>query len=173
MGGPLLEAKADALSQINDAYDQVVGSVTDYVNAETGILDVEAYLSAIEQRRVALVDYQKNLATANLTPEQKAALNDLGIEAASVFLEAYTSPDTTDDQKRRLAASLTEAAGEASGVAQGQLDTAFSKGIETKLKIDTTDAITKATNDFRNWSPDEKTLRLRLDIVDRYGKPIP
>ena len=172
-GVPLLQAKVDAIEGINDAYDQVVNSVSDYVNAETGILDVEAYLTAIEQRRQALVDYQKNLAEAALTDEQKQQLNAMGQEAASIWLEAYTSPTTTDDQKRRMASSLEVAAGEASGVAMGTLDKEFSKGVETKLKIDTSDAIAKAAADIRAWSPDEKTIRLRVDIVDRYGQPIP
>lgn len=172
-GGPLLQAKAEAIGGINDAYDDVVGSITDFVNAETGVLDIDAYLAAIEARRQALVDYQKNLVEANLSPDQLAALNNLGQEAAAVFLEAYTSPSTTEAQKRGLAASLTEASSEASGAAISQLDKAFAPGVETKLKLDTTDAITRANQDLRNWTPDEKTLRLRLDIVDRYGQPIP
>lgn len=172
-GGPLLEAKAQSIANINSAYDDAVGAVTDFVNAETGILDVEAYLAAIDARRQALVDYQANLVEANLTPEQLSALNNMGQEAAAAFLEAYTSPSTTEDQKRRLGASLTEASKEASGVAVAQVDKAFEPGVETKLKIDTTDAINKASADLRNWTPDEKTLRLRLDIVDRNGQPIP
>lgn len=172
-GVPLLQAKTDAIAGINDAYDDTVNSVLDYVDAESGVLDVDAYLAAIEARRQALVDYQKNLVEANLTDEQKAALNNMGQEAAAAFLEAYVSPNTTDDQKRRLAASLSEASKEASGVAMSQIDKAFEGGVETKLKLDTSDAIARASADLRNWTPDEKTLRLRLDIVDRYGQPIP
>ena len=172
-GGPALQAKADAIGLINGAYDDTVNSITDYVDAESGILDVDAYLAAIEARRQALVDYQNNLVAANLTDEQKSALNAMGQEAAAVWLDAYVSPSTTDDQKRKLSASLTEASKEASGAAMGTLNKEFATGVETKLKLDTSDAIAKASSDLRNWTPDEKTLRLRLDIVDRYGQRIP
>jgi hypothetical protein len=172
-GMDALQAKADAISGINDAYDDTVNSITDYVDAESGILDVDAYLAAIEARRQALVDYQNNLVAANLTDEQKSALNAMGQEAAAVWLEAYVSPNTTDDQKRRLSASLTEASKEASGAAKITLDKEFGDGVTTKLKLDTSDAIAKADSDIRNWAPDEKALTLRLNIVDRYGQPIP
>ena len=172
-GGPGLQAKADAIEGINGAYDDTVNSITDYIDAESGILDVDAYLAAIEARRQALVDYQNNLVAANLTDEQKSALNAMGQEAASVWLEAYVSPSTTEDQKRKLSASLTEASKEASGAAMSTLNKEFENGVETKLKLDTSDAIARASADLRNWTPDEKTLRLRLDIVDRYGQPIP
>lgn len=172
-GGPALQAKADAIGLINGAYDDTVNSITDYIDAETGILDVDAYLAAIEARRQALIDYQNNLVSANLTDEQKTALNAMGQEAAATWLAAYISPTTTDAQKRGLVASLTEASSEASGAAMGTLNKEFATGVETKLKLDTSDAIAKASADLRNWTPDEKTLRLRLDIVDRYGQPIP
>jgi hypothetical protein len=172
-GLPALQAKAEAIAGINAAYDNTVNSITDYVDAESGILDVDAYLAAIEARRQALVDYQNNLVAANLTDEQKSALNAMGQEAAAVWLEAYVSPNTTDDQKRKLSASLTEASKEASGAAKSTLDKEFSDGVTTKLNLDTSDAIAKADSDIRNWAPDEKALTLRLNIVDRYGQPIP
>lgn len=172
-GAERLQLKVDAIDSINSAYDDTVNSIRDYVDAESGILDVEAYLAAIEARRQALVDYQNNLVAANLTDEQKSALNAMGQEAAAVWLEAYVSPNTTDDQKRRLSASLTEASKEASGAAKTTLDKEFGDGVTTKLNLDTSDAIAKADADIRNWAPDEKALTMRLNIVDRYGQPIP
>ena len=82
-GGAEAQAKADAIGLINDAYDDVVGSVTDFINAETGILDVEAYLAAIDARSKALEDYQTNLAKSGLSTEQKDALNSMGVDAAA------------------------------------------------------------------------------------------
>jgi hypothetical protein len=165
--------KATAISNINDAYDDVVNSVKDYVNAETGILDVEAYLTAIETRRQALVDYQNDLAASNLTDEQKAQLNAMGTEAAALWLEAYTSPTTTEDQKRRMSASLKEASDEASGVAIKTIDDAFSDGVKTELKIETKTGIAEANKALDALVADERAMRLRVTVVDQYGRVIP
>jgi hypothetical protein len=165
--------KATAISNINDEYDQVVNSVTDYVNAETGILDVEAYLAAIEARRQALVDYQNDLAASNLTDEQKAQLNAMGTEAAAVWLDAYTSPSTSDDQKRRMSASLKEASSEASGVAIQTVETAFSDGVKTELKIETKTGIDEAKKALDALAADERSMRLRVTVVDQNGRVIP
>jgi hypothetical protein len=165
--------KATAISNINDEYDQVVNSVTDYVNAETGILDVEAYLKAIETRRQALVDYQNDLAASNLTDEQKTQLNAMGTEAAAVWLDAYTSPSTSDDQKRRMSASLKEASSEASGVAIKTVETAFSDGVKTELKIETKTGIDAAKKALDALAADERSMRLRVTVVDQNGRVIP
>jgi hypothetical protein len=165
--------KATAISNINDEYDKVVNSVTDYVNAETKVLDVEAYLAAIEARRQALVDYQNDLAASNLTDEQKTQLNAMGTEAAAVWLDAYTSPSTSDDQKRRMSASLKEASSEASGVAIQTIETAFSDGVKTELKIETKTGIDEAKKALDALAADERSMRLRVTVVDQYGRVIP
>ena len=166
-GGAESQAKAAAIDTINQAYDDVVSSVSDFVNSETGILDVEAYLAAIDARSKALDDYQTNLAKSGLSTEQKDALNGMGVEAASAWLAGYQS--ATPEQQRKLKASLTESAKENSGVARKTLDDAFQKPVEAKVKAiaDTQAAQTDLDNLIK-----ARTAIIKVDFQDRYGKKV-
>lgn len=166
-GGAEFLAKQEAITNINDAYDDTVNSVTDYINAETGVLDVEAYLAAIDARKQALADYQNNLAASNLTTEQKAALNDMGIEAASAWLAGYEQ--ASPENKRRLEASLTEAASDSSGAALGVIEETFKKPVDAKVKAvaDTTTAQRELDDLVR-----ARTAIIKLDFQDVYGKRV-
>lgn len=166
-GGAEALAKTEAIQNINAAYDEAVGSVTDFVNSETGILDVEAYLAAIDARSKALEDYQTNLAKSGLSTEQKDALNAMGVEAASAWLAGYQS--ATPEQQKRLKASLTESAKENSGVARKQIEDAFQKPVEAtvKAKADTT----VAQQDLDNLIK-ARTAIIKVDFQDRNGKRV-
>jgi len=166
-GGAEIQAKADAVGLINDAYDEVVGSVTDFVNSETGILDVEAYLAAIDARSKALEDYQTNLASAGLSTEQKDALNAMGVEAASAWLAGYQS--ATPEQQQKLKQSLTNAASESSGVARKTIDDAFKKPVDATVKAIADTA--SARRDLDNLI-EARTAIIRVDFRDREGRPI-
>lgn len=166
-GGAEFLAKQEAIAGINESYDETVNSVTDYINAETGVLDVEAYLAAIDARKQALADYQNNLASANLSTEQKTALNEMGIEAASAWLAGYEK--ASPENKKRLEASLTEAATDSSGVAKGVLEETFKKPVEAKVKAiaDTTEAL-KTIRELSNISP----VKIPVTLVTREGKEV-
>jgi hypothetical protein len=166
-GGAESLAKAEAIQGINDAYDEVVGSVTDFINAETGVLDVEAYLAAIDARSKALEDYQTNLAKSGLSTEQKDALNSMGVEAASAWLAGYQS--ATPEQQKRLKQSLTESAKDNSGVARKAIDDAFQKPVDAKVKAiaDTESARIDLDNLIK-----ARTAIIKVDFQDRNGKRV-
>jgi hypothetical protein len=164
-GGAEIQAKNEAIATINQAYDDAFGAVEDFLNEETGILDVEAYLQAIDARKQALDDYQTALATSGLSTEQKAALNELGVDAAAAWLKGYQS--ATPEQQKRLKQSLTEASKENSGVARKEIDKAFEKPIEAKVNVAAdTEA---ARRDLENLIK-ARTAIIKLDFRDRNGK---
>lgn len=166
-GGAEAQAKADAIGLINDAYDEVVGSVTDFIDAESGVLDVDAYLAAIDAREKALDEYQTALAKSGLSTDQKEALNAMGVDAAAAWLKGYES--ATPEQQRKLKKSLTEAAKENSGVARGEIEKAFEKPIDAKVKVDAD--VTKAQQDLDNLIKARSAV-IKVDFQDRYGKRV-
>jgi hypothetical protein len=84
-----MQAKADHIAHLNDAYDDAAGSASDFINAETNIFDTGAYIAAMETRRQQLREYSETLATSSLTPEAKAFLDSQGSEAAATFAAGY------------------------------------------------------------------------------------
>lgn len=166
-GGAEAQAKADAIGLINDAYDEVVGSVTDFIDAESGVLNVDEYLAAIDARSAALDDYQTKLAESGLSTEQKEALNSMGVEAASAWLAGYQS--ATPEQQRKLKNSLTEASRENSGVARSTIEKAFEKPVNAKVKVDADTSM--AQQDLDNLIK-ARTAVIKVEFQDRYGKKV-
>ena len=166
-GGAEAQAKADAIGTINAAYDDVVGSILDYKDEETGLLDTQAFIDAIKARQDQLKQYQTDLASMGLTTEQKAALDDMGIEAASAYLEGIKSG--TPEQADFLKKSLTEAAKDSSGVAKKEIEKAFEKPTEAKVKaVAETEA---AQKDLDNLIK-ARTAVIKVDFQDRNGKRV-
>lgn len=130
-GGGQWQAKKDLIEGINGAYDDVVGSVQDYVDEETGLLDITAFVKAIDDRKKALANYQTDIATLGLSTEQKKALNDMGVDAAMQYLDGIKRG--TPAQAEFLKQSLTEAASAASGVAKDKLDLTFKQPTKTEI----------------------------------------
>jgi ABC-type transporter Mla subunit MlaD len=118
-GGPELERKAALVESLNDAYDDVAGSVEEYINEESGLFDVGAYITAMQEREQALRDYQTTLATSALSPEARDFLNDQGVEAAAQFLAGYQK--ATPEQQRELNRIWTESGRQNSGAYTGAL----------------------------------------------------
>lgn len=168
-GGAEFEAKAAAIDSINAAYDEAAGSILDFKNQETGVLDLEAFIASLEERKKQLADYQTALASSGLTTEQKAALDDMGIEAASAYLDGIKNG--TPEQARYLKESLTEAAKDSSGVAKDTIEEAFKKPTEAKVeaKLDTETA-SRALDTFINK---QRSLRIPVRFVDREGREVP
>lgn len=165
-GGAETIAKAAAIETINAAYDDVVNSVTDYVNAESGVLDVEAYLAAIDARTAKLAEYQASIAASNLTTEQKSALDAMGIDAAAAWMKGYET--ASPENKKRMEASLTEAAKESSGAANKELDKAFATPTEAKVQAKLDEESKQEVERSLNKIAAQATLTVK--VVDRNGK---
>lgn len=166
-GGAEAQAKADAIGTINAAYDDVVGSILDYKDEETGLLDIQAFIDAIKARQDQLKQYQTDLASMGLTTEQKAALDDMGIEAASAYLEGIKTG--TPEQAKFLKESLTEAAKDSSGVAKKEIEKAFEKPTEAKVKAVADTEM--AQKDLDNLIK-ARTAVIKVDFQDRNGKRV-
>jgi len=168
-GGAEMLAKADAITQIDAAYDEAVYSVDNFKNAETGIYDLDAYAASIEERGRLLEEYQTNLAKSGLTTEQKAALNEMGVEQANAILKGLQDPNTSQATKDTIKKGLGTAAKEGSGVAEKEIKEAFKTPIEAKVavKADTSMAQTDLDNLIK-----ARTAIIKVDFQDRNGKRV-
>ena len=166
-GGAETRAKADAISLINDAYDEAVYAVDNFKNAETGIYDLEAYAQSIRDRAQLLQDYQTSLADSGLTTEQKTALNEMGVEQANAILQGLKDPAVSQETKDTIKNGLKTASQEGSGVATKELETAFKKPIDAtvKVKADTSVAQTDLDNLIK-----ARTAVIKVEFQDRNGK---
>ena len=112
-GGPALDAKRVQIENLNESYDDAAGAVDDFINKETGVFDVEAYVSSMEARGQALRDYVDNLESSGLSPAAKSYLESQGQEAAAKFLAGYVA--ASPGVKSRLDAVWSEAGRSNSG----------------------------------------------------------
>jgi len=168
-GGAEMLAKADAIDQINTAYDEAVFSIDDFKNAETGIYDLDAYAASIEERARLLEEYQNNLAESGLTTEQKAALNEMGVEQANAILKGLKDPNVSENTKKTIKDGLKTASKEGSGVAEEEIKKAFDKPIKAKVNVDA-DTST-AQRDLDNLIK-ARTAIIKVDFQDRNGKRV-
>ena len=166
-GGAEIQAKNEAIATINQAYDDAVGAVEDFISEESGVLNVEAYLAAIDARKQALDEYQTALATSGLSTEQKKALNGLGADAAAAWLKGYQS--ATPEQQRRLRDSLTEAAKENSGVTRKTIDDAFKKPVNAKVDVT---ADTAAAERAIERVIRDRSAKITIRTVDKFGREV-
>jgi hypothetical protein len=166
-GGAEYLAKQEAISNIDQAYDDAVFSVDNFVNQETGLLDVTAYIASMEAREKALNEYQTALANSDLTTEQKAALNEMGVESAAAWMAGYNS--ATPEQKATMKRFLTEAAKESSGQAVQEIEKAFKDPIEAKVEAiaDTVAAEKALENVIRN-----RSTNITVRFKDPFGRDI-
>jgi F0F1-type ATP synthase membrane subunit b/b' len=127
-GGPEMEAKASRIAAINTAYDDLAGGVDNFIDKESGLFDIGAYLDAMHGREQGIRDYQDTLAKSALTPDAKAFLNDQGIEAAASFLQGYKT--ATPAQQAELNRIWTEAGKNNSGTYGTTVKTALSTAFD-------------------------------------------
>ncbi|WP_313539844.1 hypothetical protein [Leifsonia aquatica] len=108
-GAAGMAAKAEQIRSIDQAYDDAAGAAEDYVDAESGIFDVQKYIDAMTAKAAALDAYKDNFATAALTlsPEAQAFIQSQGEESAAQFTAAYVA--AAPDQQQRLNAIWTTA----------------------------------------------------------------
>lgn len=168
-GGAESQAKADAIEQINAAYDDAVYSVDNFKNAETGIYDLEAYAQSIRDREALLQEYQSSLADSGLTTEQKAALNEMGVEQANAILKGLKDPAVSDETKKTIKNGLKTASQEGSGVAKKEIEDAFKKPVDATVKVKADTSM--AQSDLDNLIK-ARTAVIKVDFQDRYGKRV-
>jgi hypothetical protein len=166
-GGAEAVAKAEAINQIDAAYDEAVFGVGNFLNAETGIYDLDAFAASIEERERLLLEYQTALANSGLTTEQKAALNEYGVEQANAILKGLADPGVSQKTKDTIKKGLSEASKEGSGVAQEEIKKAFKDPIEAKVEAKADTAM--AQRDLDNLIK-ARTAIIRVDFQDRYGR---
>jgi hypothetical protein len=168
-GGAEFLAKEEAISNINAAYDEAVFGVDNFLNAETGVYDLDAYAASIEERGRLLQEYQTNLAESGLTTEQKAALNELGVDQANAILKGLQDPNTSKETKDTIKKGLTEASKEGSGVAKKEIEAAFKEPVEAKIQaIADTAAAEKALEKVIK----DRTAKIIVKTVDKFGRDV-
>jgi hypothetical protein len=166
-GGAEFIAKEEAIAQIDAAYDEAVYGIDGFLNAETGIYDLEAFAQSIRDREQLLLDYQNALAESDLTTDQKAALNSYGVEQAAAILQGLKDPNVSKQTKDTIKKGLKEASKEGSGVAQEEIKKAFKDPIEAKIEaVADTVAAEKALEKVIK----DRTATIRVQFQDRNGK---
>lgn len=162
-GGPELEQKRNLIDQLNGAYDDAAGSVTDYVNAETGVFDTQRYIDAMNGKLRALGEYQTLLAQSTLSTSAKSYLTSLGQDAAAQLMQAYKSG--TDAQKANLDRIWSEAGRSNSAQYVTGVKNAIPDRIdkEPKIGVDTGDA----TNRLNKWIAENNGRKVDLQISGR------
>lgn len=166
-GGAESQAKADAIGVINAAYDEAVYAVDNFKNAETGIYDLDAYAQSIRDREQLLQDYQTSLAESGLTTDQKAALNEMGVEQANAILKGLKDPGVSDETKKTIKNGLKTASQEGSGVAKKEIEDAFKKPVSAQVKVDADTSA--AQRDLDNLIK-ARTAVIKVEFQDRNGK---
>ncbi len=112
-GGDEYQARVAQIEAVNDAYDEAAGAADDFINEESGLFDVSAFIASMDEREAKLIAYQDTLAKSALSPEARQFLNDQGFEAADAFLTGYQN--ATPEQQARLNAIWSEAGRQNSG----------------------------------------------------------
>lgn len=164
-----LSLKRDLISQINDGYDDAAAAVDDYIDAETGIFDTDAYIKAMHEREEALANYQRNLANTGLTPEAQKFLESQGVEAASSMLQGYV--DASPATKTELARIWTEAGQQASGSAARAIEAGLPKQIAGPV-ITLTSNADEVQRQIQKLADGHYRTTFTVDGVTRQGRRI-
>lgn len=99
-GAPAIAAKATAVQNLGQAYQDAAGDVQDYTDKESGAFNTDAYVEGFQKKAQALADYATNLqkAAVTLSPEAVAFLESQGTDAASTLVSAYVNGTATQQQ---------------------------------------------------------------------------
>jgi hypothetical protein len=102
-----LALKQGLLKQVESAYDDAAGGVDSYIKGEHKVLDVKAYLSAMDKRTHSLEQYHDAMAQANLSPAAVKFLESQGADTAAAMLRGYEKASPA--QQKRLQSIWTTA----------------------------------------------------------------
>jgi hypothetical protein len=166
-GGEEMLTKQAMVESINTAYDDAAGSVQDFVDEESGVFNVDAYVTAMQEREQALKNYQETLTTSGLSNEAINFLNEQGVEAASQMLAGYQS--SSPETKKELDRIWKEASKEASGSVQTELDNVIKKKQTATIGVDV--ETQQAIKDLEQITKD-RAVKVTIDWRDKYGKPV-
>lgn len=173
-GLPAWERKLNLMNQVDDAYTDAASDVDDYINKETGLFDVKAYIKAMEARSKALDDYKNDLNNSKLSASAKDFLESQGEEASATMLQGYkkSSPAQQAELNRIWSISGQTSSDNYSG--------SFTKGIagnppkvKPKLVQPTKADINAWTNDFRRGVSSIKPIKVPVVLVTRNGQQVP
>lgn len=171
-GGPQLKQKAALIESINNAYDDAAGSVDNYVDSETGVFNVQAYIDAMNAKLSALGEYQTLLANSTLSQSAKTYLSSLGADAAAQLMQAYKS--STDSQRANLDRIWGEAGKSNSGQYVKNVITTIPDRIDKQPTVVLRSDTAQAQNEINRFidRTENRTMRITATVVDRAGRPI-
>lgn len=127
-GGPEMELKAARLEALNEKYDEIAGSASDFISEETGLFDVSGYIASMDARIAALQAYNTQIGESALTEEARSFLDSQGQDAAATLFAGYQN--ASDAEKAKLNDIWSEAGAENSG---SYTDT-FTAGMPDEVK---------------------------------------
>jgi len=166
-GGAEMQTKAKMVDAVNTAYDDLAGSVDDFINKESKIFDVAAYITSMQEREVALKTYQKSITTSGLSQGAIDFLNTQGFEAADAMLKGYQKQGPA--AKAELDRIWSEASKEASGSVETELDSVITAKREASITATVDKA--KAEEELKALTQN-KTVKVLVDWRDTYGRPV-
>lgn len=166
-GGKEMQTKQGLVSAINDAYDTLAGSVEEFTDKESKVFDVEGYIKAMQEREIALKNYQTSITTSGLSQGAIDFLNSQGFEAADAMLKGYQKQGPA--AKEELNRIWEEASKKASGSVETELDSVIKAKREASITATVDKA--KAEEELRSLTA-SKTVRVNVDWRDTYGRPV-
>lgn len=167
-GGNELIAKAEMVNTVDAAYDALASDVQYFTDAESGLFDTGAYITAMQEREAALKSYQESITTSGLSPEAQEFLNSQGVEAASAMLQGYQS--SGPEAKAELDRIWKEASKTASGSVKTELDGVIDK--KRTAKIDASVDTAQAQADLEKITKAREAI-IKVKYVDKNGKEYP
>lgn len=128
-GAPALAAKATAVQNLGQAYQDAAGDVEDYTDKESGAFDTDAYVAGFEKKAQALADFATNMqkAAVTLSPEAQQFLEQQGTDAASTLVSAYVNGTAAQQ------AQLNKVWSQAGSASSASYMNSFKGGIPTSI----------------------------------------
>ncbi|MBH0054485.1 hypothetical protein I6E74_09940 [Salinibacterium sp. SWN139] len=169
-GATEYEVKVGLIKSIDSAYDDAAGAVTDFINEESGLFDVAAYIAAMEAKSEALKNYQDDLANSGLSDDAKKFLNEEGAEAAATMVQGYK--DASPAQQAQLSAIWSEAGRDNSGeyVKTGQQGFDGAKLNAPEIIMKDPD-VNGTVNSIQN-KLNQRSVTVKVKTVDQYGREL-
>lgn len=169
-GGQEYLNRAALIDQMNSAYDDAAGAVEDYINKETGVMDTDRYIAAMNAKLSALGEYQTLLASSSLSTSAKTYLGTLGEQAAATLMQSYKNG--TAAQKASLDKIWSEAGKSNSGQYVSGVKNAIPDRIDKapKVGVDTSDAQAELNRFAANNQG--KSITLTIIGKDRAGRVV-
>ena len=168
-GAAEYESKQALIDSINDAYDDAAESAGDFIDAETGLFNVDKYIKAMEKRSKSLKDYQDNLVKSGLSPAALSFLNEQGADTAAQMVQGYV--DASPEQQKKLQAIWEKSAADASGVVDTKVSRVVNQSYDGPTITPKLDTRT-FKNGLRELTTQQRTVKVNAELVTRDGRHI-